>query len=313
MDVQALEAGAAREAHARKVHKHEEALARCAAEGRTSVVLTNPAAGLMAFPSGASAPGHRVTACVAGVRQRLVVAVLIDAAATDYGLLGPVLLRARAALSAAGVPLSQPLQAAADAGYFGERDLDFARAAAPGIDVLVALKLPQGRKAADGSRLFGPEAFHVDVARLTARCPADRPMQGPVKEGANTYRWRGQDCASCPLKPQCTQGQERSLKLDLDAHAAREHMRARMAQPGAAARYAQRIATVEPAFGYLEDAMGFRRVASRKPEAAHAEILLKLLAYNLSRLAAAKRLLCVQILLVPCDDGRWHVDSLAAV
>lgn len=312
VDVEALATDGAREAHARKVHKHEEALARCEEAGRTNVVLSNPAAGLMAFPSGASAPGHRVSACVAGVRARLVVSVLIDASATDAGLLGPVLLRARAALLAAGVPLTQRLQVAADAGYFGEKDLTFAREAAPWVDVLVAPKLPQGRKAADGGRLFGPEAFDVDVRALTARCPAGRPMLGPFQEDVRTYRWRGQDCAHCPLKARCTLGQQRSLKLDLDAVEARDAMRARMAQPGAAARYAQRIATVEPAFSYLEDTMGFRRVASRKPEAASAEILLKLLAYNLSRLAAAKRLLCVRLWLEPCDDGTWLMRLASA-
>ena len=66
-------------------------------------------------------------------------------------------------------------------------------------------------------------------------------------------------------------------------------MNRRMSQPDAKAEYNKRIATVEPVFSMLEDTMGYRRVSSRHAEGARAEILLKLLAYNLSRLLAAKR------------------------
>jgi hypothetical protein len=65
-------------------------------------------------------------------------------------------------------------------------------------------------------------------------------------------------------------------------------MRERMAMPGAKERYNRRIATVEPVFSYIEDAMGFRRASSRKTETVKSEILLKVLAYNLLRLRAVK-------------------------
>ncbi|HET9451073.1 MAG TPA: transposase [Aggregicoccus sp.] len=294
----------AKRAHEEKRQKHEAAVALCQAQQRPNVVLTNAGAGLMKFPDGAAGPGHRLTACVAGVRERLVVGVLLDAAASDAGHLGPVLEATRQALLQAGVPLAAPLQAAADAGYFGQEDLDWAHANRPWVDVLVAPSLPRARRAADGTRLFGPEAFPIDE-KQQATCPAGRPMHGPVQEGPTTLRWRGVGCATCPLKPRCTRGQQRSLKLDTRAQAARARMLGRMAQPDARARYNQRIATVEPVFSSLQDAMGFRRVSSRKPEAAHAEVLLKLLAYNLSRLAAAKRLLCVQVSLRPQPGGSW--------
>jgi Transposase DDE domain len=57
------------------------------------------------------------------------------------------------------------------------------------------------------------------------------------------------------------------------------------------------MATVEPVFSYLEDAMGFRRVSSRKPSTVTAELLLKLLAHNVSRLLTRGKLLCVFFLL----------------
>jgi hypothetical protein len=71
----------------------------------------------------------------------------------------------------------------------------------------------------------------------------------------------------------------------------------RMAQPDAPARYARRMATVEPVFASLEHDMGFRRLSSRFTRTIGAEVLLKLLAHNISRLLARTKLFCVFFLL----------------
>jgi len=73
-------------------------------------------------------------------------------------------------------------------------------------------------------------------------------------------------------------------------------MLVRMAQPDAQARYARRMATVEPVFASVEHDMGFRRSCSRHPRTIGAEVLLKLLAHNISRLLARTRLFCVAYL-----------------
>jgi hypothetical protein len=83
----------ARAEHEAKTHKHRSTLAECEKRGRTNVVLTNPSASLMKFPSGAGLPGHRVSVTAAGVRARIVVAVLIDADTNDYGKLDDMLRR----------------------------------------------------------------------------------------------------------------------------------------------------------------------------------------------------------------------------
>ena len=101
----------------------------------------------------------------------------------------------------------------------------------------------------------------------------------------------GMGCGECSLKPECTSGKKRTLTQKPHLDAAHDAMRARMAEPGAKERYGRRIATVEPVFSYIEDAMGFRRVSSRKTETVKAEILLKILAYNLTRLRAGGRVL----------------------
>lgn len=73
--------------HEGKKAKHEKAVERCKAEGRTSHSVTDPQAGLMKFPSGASLPGHRLTVVGSGVSERFIVTMLVDGAPTDFGKL----------------------------------------------------------------------------------------------------------------------------------------------------------------------------------------------------------------------------------
>ncbi|WP_227027878.1 IS1182 family transposase [Corallococcus soli] len=291
-DVDALEPQA-RQVHAAKVHKHTEAVRLCQQRGASSVVLTSPAAALMKFPSGAGLPGHRATVAACGQQARLVVGVLLDAAAVDYGHLEDAVREARRVLLKAGMPQQACLQVAADAGYGSKADLVFAQSEASWVDVLVAEPQAAGEPTGAGG-LFGRNDFRLDAAERSVLCPAGRKMRGPLYDKAHGYdRFVGVGCDVCPLKPQCTRGRERNVTVDWDFERARASMRQRMAQPGARQRYNRRIATVEPVFSSLEDAMGYRRVSSRLPQTVKAEVLLKLLAHNLSRLITRQRLVLV--------------------
>jgi hypothetical protein len=285
--------------HEEKRQKHEAAVRICEERGTTSVVVTHPGAALMKFPYGAYAPGQRVTVAGAGVKERLVVAALVDASTNDYGNLGPIAERTRKALHEAGIPTDATLQMAADAGYFSEVDLQWAMDAAPGVDVLIP-EPPSHSNRGRVKGLFPREAFRFDGTQVT--CPAGTLMTGPVRDGRGEVKWTGVGCAECPLRPQCTKGKARSLTVNPAFDAAREHMSQRMQKPGAKARYNQRIATIEPVFSELEHTMGFRRLSTRHPENSVAEVMLKLFAYNVKRLAsAAKKLLCVYFLV--CQDA----------
>jgi len=282
---------AKRAEHAAKVKKHQEALALCEERSTTSVVLTNPSAALMKFPSGAGLPGHRVTVTAAGQKGRFIVAVLVDGATNDYGKLGDAVRAAREALVKAGLPEDVPVQAAADAGYWSEADLTFAAAARDWADVLVADPAPEGSRP---GACFGRERFKI-LPDETAICPATKPMNGPYDDANGRKKWIGVGCAECPLKPECTPGRERALTVSMAAEA----MRGRLARPGARERYNRRSSTVEPVFSAIEDTMGYRRVSSRLPKTVKAEILLKVLAHNVSRLVTAKRLRAVYVLVGP--------------
>jgi transposase len=275
-------------AHASKVQKHEAALARCEKDQRTNFVETNELAGLIKFANGSSAPGHRVTVTAAGASTRIVLSMLLDADATDSGKLVASLQAARDALIAAGS--SAPfLQAAADAGYFSQRDLVAATQARDWLDVIVAPKTTDAR--APG-KYFGRDRFEIPLD-APPRCPAGREMTGPhVRKDDGAHEWSGVGCATCPLRPDCTPS-KRVRRLTVLREI--EEMRRRFADPLVKERYNRRIATIEPVFSSLVDAMRFKRASSRHALTIRAELLLKLLAHNVSRLLAARRLRLVHL------------------
>lgn len=274
--------------HLEKVEKHRTAVARCEREGTTNHVLTNPSAALMKFPNGGSAPGHRVTVTAAGTELRLVVSLLIDAAGNDFGKLGPAVEQARAALTKAGVPADSRLRICADGGYTSEQDLLFALTH-PTAEILLAAGPLRGHRNTNGAKFFTRDdfAFAAD-GRVT--CPSGAQMQGPSPDGPEQIRYNGIGCLQCPLREKCTDRKVRSLTVRPRLEEARQAMLAAMQVPAAAHNYKRRCCTVEPVFSGLQDQMGFRRISTRLATAARAEILLKVLAYNLSRLSEGNRL-----------------------
>lgn len=284
-----------REIHDAKLAKHRAVLAECESKTRTNVVLTNGSASLMKFPSGASLPGHRITATAAGVSERIIVSVLVDASTNDDGKLEGAVRDARQVLVEAGVPV-EGMQVAADAGYFSETDLEFASRSRDWVDVLIAEgkaiddgPVEQGRKG-----YFGRSKFQI-LDDGGAVCPAGKAMSKPTLMSNGRTQWRGLGCTKCSLKPQCTTRHYRSLTADLNLEKVRNEMRARMSKPGAGERYGQRIATVEPVFSNIEANIGYRRASSRHPTTIVAEVLLKVVAHNLSRIIAARKLACIEV------------------
>ena len=92
------------------------------------------------------------------------------------------------------------------------------------------------------------------------------------------------------LRPQCTDTKQgrRVLTVRPSFERGRAAMLARMQAPDAKARYAQRMATIEPVFANIQSVLGFRRLSSRHTPTVRAEIVLKLLAHNISRLLARR-------------------------
>lgn len=272
--------------HASKVRKHEEALERLAAEDRTNLVLTNPSAGLMKFPSGASGPGHRVTVVASGASHRIALGILVDASGSDAGKLGPALANVIATLDASSIAVGKRLVVAADAGYFTERDLRWADEHRDRVDVLIH----EAAISNGGRTTMGRSHFTIPADGSPPTCPAGRTMAGPYDRPSGEREWKGVGCANCSMRAACTTGSERKIVVHPEFERLRHEMRSRMSEPDAAARYSRRIATIEPVFSQIQDTMGFRRVSTRFARGARGEIFLKFLAHNIARLIEGRRL-----------------------
>lgn len=296
-DVAAMSADA-HALHDAKVTKHREALEICAERDRPNVVLTNEMAALMKFPNGAGMPGHRITVTAAGVKARLIVSVLVDDATNDFGKLRGAVVDARAALQRAGLPVDARLGVVVDAGYTAEQDYTFAKEAEAWADVLIASASATTDHAGEGrkQKYFGRERFTLRTDN-SVLCPAERLMRGPFDDHSGRTKWLGDGCSQCSLRPQCTKGRERAFTASLDRERIRGQMQDRLATPEGKARYGRRMSIVEPVFANLEDVMSFRRASSRHRGAVIAEVLLKVLAHNLSRLVHAARLSQIRCLL----------------
>lgn len=273
---------AARQQHEEKVKAHRETVAECKRREAPSYVTTNESAALLKFPGGGTMPGHRVTVISSGKKERIVVGVLVDASANDVGKLEGIVEQARSVLTKIGFRDDVGLRVRADAGYWSRKDLIFVEKNRAWLDALI----PEARKTSpqQTEKYYTRERFKVFDDKVI--CPAEKPMRGPHRD-EHSERWRGVACPSCPLKPQCTPTRMRSFHLDRDYERAAASMRARMAKPDARQLYNERIASIEPVFSNLQSVMQYRRVTSRVQRTILAEIHLKLLAHNVSRLLAA--------------------------
>lgn len=289
--------------HDAKVAKHEAALQALADQDRTNLVLTAPGAGLLKFPNGSSAPGYRVTAVAAGRSRRFILHVFLTADNCDYGHLERAVIGTREVLDRLEARPDQ-LLITADPGYHSEADLRFARNNRSWADILIREASTTKRTAPGKPTFFSREDFDFRKDD-TVICPAGRAMIGPRLYKGEELWWRGDNCASCPLKPQCTKSKDdRVVTLRPEFEAARAEMRARMAEPDAAARYGGRMAIIEPVFASLTDASRFQRATSRNHVTVSAEVILKVLAHNIGRLLLARCLRTVW-LVVQYDDGDY--------
>jgi hypothetical protein len=247
----------------------------------------------MKFPNGAGQPGHRITVTASGVTERFIVKVTVDGDPTDFGKLRPAVLAAREALAGAGVPLgpdTPPMQVAADAGYMSEADLLFVvneRSAGRVDVVLPAPASPKRTNKATGEPYFGRDEFVFDDDDDVV-CPSGRLMLGPYTKRDGSKEWRGRGCEGCQLRSACTPGSQRTIVVNPTTDMLHAAVLNRLAEPGAQERYNRRIATIEPVFSYIEDTMRFTRASSRMTKTVHAEVLLKTIAYNITRLLAAE-------------------------
>ncbi|MCH9051554.1 MAG: transposase [Proteobacteria bacterium] len=128
--------------------------------------------------------------------------------------------------------------------------------------------------------------FAYDKERDLYICPGGKKLKtsGTVHDGTTIkYIAKRSDCASCPLKPQCTSGRERRVQRDVNQEA-RDYTQSLMQTEAYAASSGERK-KIERLFGEAKSILSMVRLRLRGLTGARDEFLLTATVQNLKRLA----------------------------
>lgn len=265
---------------------HQKALDLCQARGTTSCSFTNELARLMKVPSGGTRLCHRVQAAAVGSSLRLVIAVHVNDAATDFGEAPAMIDRVHREIERIGATVPAIVL---DAGYW--RPSTLAEVEDQPHVLIADPQEPKGDRAEPGrtAKQFHRSRFERAADGSSVVCPGGKPMKGPSRRGEGLQleeRWTGTGCDGCPLKSSCTTAKAREVTFKPEADRVSQVMRDRLKQDRESDRhYTRRIGTVEPVFSIWQQTLRFNRASSRHPMTIRAEVALIALAGNLERLS----------------------------
>ena len=236
------------------------------------ISLTDPDARSMATSGrGTGIVGYNVQTATDD-QHHLIVAYEVTNVGNDRSQLATMAERARAAT---GV---DELTVVADRGYFkGEEILQCDQA---GITVYVPKPLTSGSKA-EGR--FGKQDFMYIAADDEYRCPAGQRLirhYTTVEDGMTLHCYWCSVCPACPMKTQCTAGQERRIKR-WKHESVLEGMQQRLDREPEKMRV--RRQTAEHPFGTIKYWMGATHFLTKTLARVSTEMSLHVLAYNLKR------------------------------
>jgi transposase len=236
------------------------------------ISLTDPDARSMATSGrGTGMVGYNVQTAV-DHQHHLIVAHEVTNVGNDRSQLATMAEQARAATG------NDVLTVVADRGYFkGEEIL---RCDQAGITVYVPKPLTSGSKA-EGR--FGKQDFIYIAVDDEYRCPAGQRLirhYTTVEDGMTLHCYWCSVCPACPMKAQCTTGQERRIKR-WEHESVLDVMQQRLDREPEKMRV--RRQTAEHPFGTIKSWMGSTHFLTKTLARVSTEMSLHVLAYNLKR------------------------------
>lgn len=250
-----------------------------AASGRDSLVVGEPDARPMRGGGRSVGPAYNAQIAVS-TDNHLIVHHEVTQDTNDRHQLEPMALGAQRALGRDTAPIAADgtpsLRVLADAGYSDGEQAQACEAA--GIEPCVP---PQ--RAVNTQGLFGRDAFTYDAADDSFICPAGQRLRRKRCSTSNkldTYSAR--DCRDCPLRPQCTRAERRTVTRSW-YEGTLQRMERRIAADRDLMR--RRRCTAEHPFGTLK-AGDAGRFLTRGLDKVRTEFSLAVLAYNFRRVMA---------------------------
>jgi transposase len=236
------------------------------------ISLTDPDSRSMATSGrGSGVVGYNVQVAV-DTEHHLIVTHEVTNTGSDRSQLANIGLQAKEAL---GV---DHLDAVADRGYFSGNEI----LACDQADITVTLPKPMTSGAKSEGR-FGKQDFVYVSAEDVYRCPAGERLTyryTSEEHGMMLRRYWTTACRHCPLKAQCTPGNERRISRWEHEHVLEAVQQRLDANPQA---MRVRRETVEHPFGTLKMRMGATHFLMKRLPKVATEMALHVLAYNLTR------------------------------
>jgi hypothetical protein len=245
---------------------------RVRSEPDEQLSLTDPdARSMMSQAKGTGLVGYNVQTAV-DAKHHLIVAHEVTNRGHDRAQLSKMALAAREAMG------KKKLRAYADRGYFYSPEIKACEDA--GIKAFVPKPMTSNAKA-EGR--FSKADFIYIAKDDEYQCPAGERLrlhQTTTENGMNVCTYWTYVCPQCPLKPQCTTGNERRVRRWEHERVLDAMQRRLDRQPDA---MTLRRRTVEHVFGTLKHWMGTTHFLTRRTENVSTEMSLHVLAYNLKR------------------------------
>ena len=236
------------------------------------ISLTDPDSRSMATSGrGSGVVGYNVQVAVE-TEHHLIIAHEVTNSGTDRAQLANMGHQAKAVL---GV---DKLEAVADRGYYSGEEIKACNDA--GIEVTLPKPMTSGAKS-EGR--FGKQDFVYLSDKDVYRCPAGEKLvyhMTSEQDGKLIRRYWTNVCRSCPLKSNCTPGNERRIPRWEHEYVLEAAQKRLDVNPQA---MRQRRETVEHPFGTLKMRMGATHFLMKRLPRVAAEMALHVLAYNFTR------------------------------
>ncbi len=228
--------------------------------------------------AGRNPPAYNAQAVV-DAQAGIIVAETVVNAESDNQMLVPMLEEVKANVGAVAE------ETAADGGYSSAAQLG--EAEARGYEVIVAPGVETG---GPHQGEYASAKFQYDGERDEVICPRGERLKFEAKQNKGPHRppvrrYRCHSFRECPVRELCSRN-KRGRQIEVSPqHAAVMRQRAKRLDPVKRALLRRRQVIVEPVFGILKQAEGFRRWTVRGLENVRTQWALVCTAYNLKKLA----------------------------
>lgn len=210
----------------------------------------------------------------------------------EHGLIKPVLEGINETFSTSDTRTQREVKNAkvtADSGYHNREMLEYLEAEK--VDGYIAdtgfrardprfkdYKSPAERNKRKDKERFSQEDFTININKESCRCPGGHPLYLKARRARignhlfMQFQAREMDCVNCTLRKRCLKSEQqrtpRQVNVLLDTTQETkmgviERMKRKIDSLQGRHIYSQRLGTVEPVFGHVTDAIGFKRFSLR--------------------------------------------------